>query len=94
MTPETPNTNHHTIHATLTVADLINLPDKLDLTLSVEQAGNLCGIGRSKAYEEARRFLRSGGTAGLPTIDLGGSLRCPTAAVLRLLGLDLTEEAA
>jgi hypothetical protein len=66
----------------------VTLPDPAESpVLSVEDAGALFGLGRSKAYSEARRFLESGGREGLPVISFGRTLRCPTATILRLLGL-------
>lgn len=56
-------------------------------TISVTEAGALFGFGRSKAYQEARRFLATEGTHGLPTIAFGRAMRCPTAHVLALLGI-------
>ncbi|MDQ3640427.1 MAG: helix-turn-helix domain-containing protein [Actinomycetota bacterium] len=49
--------------------------------MSVEDAGAALGLGRSAAYEAARR-------GELPTIRLGRRLVCPTAALRRLLCLD------
>lgn len=73
--------------------DPSGLPDpKITPTLRVEKAGALFGLGRSKSYEEANRYLRSGGTAGLPTIRFGTRLCCPTARVLALLGLEAVEK--
>jgi hypothetical protein len=56
-------------------------------TLSVQEAGSLFGFGKTKSYEEAHRYLRSGGREGLPAIRFGRSLVCPTAKVLALLGI-------
>lgn len=65
------------------------VPHPLDRpTISVEEAGSLVGLGRTKAYEEARRFLRTDGREGLPCLRWGRALVCPTAALWRLLGLD------
>ncbi len=65
------------------------IPDpRVEPTLDVETGGRLCGLGRSKAYEQARRWLDTDGAEGLPCIAFGRTLRVPTAAVLRLLGLD------
>jgi hypothetical protein len=73
-----------------TVTTSTSLPDPLlRPTLSVEEAGALFGLKRTKAYEEARRYLRSGGESGIPTLAFGRSLRCPTAQVLALLGLPI-----
>jgi hypothetical protein len=57
-------------------------------TLPVQEAGRLFGFGKTKSYDEAHRYLRSGGREGLPTIRFGRSLVCPTALVLDLLGID------
>ena len=57
------------------------------LIISVEEAGRLLGLSRSKAYEEARKYVETQGREGLPAIAFGRSLRCPTSLVLSLLGL-------
>lgn len=36
-------------------------------TISVQEAGRLFGLGKTKSYEEAHRYLRSDGREGLPT---------------------------
>lgn len=65
------------------------IPDpRAQPTLDVETGGRLCGLGRTKAYEQARRWLDTDGAEGLPCIAFGRTLRVPTAAVLRLLGLN------
>gem|GEM_PF-7077513 len=56
------------------------------------EAGALFGLGRSKSYEEAKRYIASGGREGLPTIAFGRTRRCPTALVARLLGLTDSDE--
>lgn len=50
-------------------------------TVSIEEAGRWCGLGRSAAYEAARR-------GELPTLRFGRSLRVPTARLRVMLGLD------
>lgn len=55
--------------------------------LSVEEAGELVGLGRSKAYDEARRHADHG-QGGLPAVRFGRTLVCPTVAVLRPMGLE------
>ena len=55
--------------------------------MSVEAAGALFGLCRTRAYEEAHRFLATRGDTGLPTVSFGKSLRCPTALVLKMLGI-------
>lgn len=51
-------------------------------TLTVEEAGELLGIGRSLAYEKAA-------SGELPAIRLGRRLVIPTASLLKLLGRDV-----
>jgi hypothetical protein len=71
------------------------LPDPQERpTLTVSEAGALFGLGRSKSYDEARRYLRTGGTEGLPVLEFGRSLRVPTAKLLTLLGLGEQREDA
>jgi excisionase family DNA binding protein len=50
-------------------------------TLTIEEAAAFLGLGRSSAYEAARR-------GELPTLRFGRALRVPTAALRRLLGID------
>lgn len=55
-------------------------------TITIEEAAELCGIGRSHAYKEAARYRRSNGKYGLPNIEFHGRYVCPTLPILRLLG--------
>jgi excisionase family DNA binding protein len=55
------------------------------LVLTVEEAARALRIGRSAAYEAARRWLETGGAEGLPVVRLGRRLRVPTHALDRLL---------
>jgi hypothetical protein len=65
------------------------LPDPLERpTVSVEEAGRACGLGRAKAYAEAARYEATGGIEGLPVLRFGRLLRVPTAELRRLLGID------
>jgi len=50
-------------------------------TVTVEEAGEWLGLGRSSAYEAARR-------GELPTLRFGRTLRVPTARLRVLLGID------
>lgn len=69
---------------------MTRLPDPLlEPTVSVEVGGALFGLRRSKSYVEARRYIDTNGAEGLPAITFGRTLRCPTALVLRKLGLDV-----
>jgi excisionase family DNA binding protein len=56
------------------------------LTLSVEEAGRLLGIGRGLAYEAAR-------SGQIPTIRLGRRLLVPRGRLLELLGEPSPENA-
>ena len=55
-------------------------------TLSVEEAGDALGLGRSSAYLAAHR-------GEIPTLRFGRAIRVPTASLRRLLGLDPELEA-
>ncbi len=58
------------------------VPDpQLCPTVTVEQAATWLGLGRSSAYEAARR-------GELPVLRFGRLLRVPTAALRIMLGLD------
>jgi hypothetical protein len=50
-------------------------------TVTVPEAGRICGIGRSAAY-------RAAATGELPTIRIGRRLLVPTAPLLRMLGVE------
>jgi hypothetical protein len=67
----------------------ITVPDpKVCPTLGVEEAGELLGFGRAKSYQEAARYIATDGAEGLPVMRFGRTLRVPTAALVRMLGLD------
>ena len=53
--------------------------------LTIEEAARLLRIGRSLAYELARRYLASGGRFGLPVIRIGSCLRVPRWALMELI---------
>ena len=56
-------------------------------TMTVEEAGEFLGLGRSSAYEAARK-------SEIPVLRFGGrTLRVPTAALRRMLGIDPEVEA-
>jgi len=56
-------------------------------TVSVERAGRLLGISRGSAYEAVHQ-------GQIPSIKIGHRIVVPTAALLRLLGLDPDPPAA
>ena len=56
----------------------------LPALLTVEEAARFLTIGRSLAYRLAHEYIASGGTTGLPVIQLGGCLRVPRWALIVL----------
>ncbi|MGH9153972.1 MAG: helix-turn-helix domain-containing protein [Acidimicrobiales bacterium] len=62
--------------------------------LRVEQAQELTQLGRTQIYEQARRFLDTGGREGIPAVRFGRCVRIPTAALLAMAGLDDTAGSA
>jgi excisionase family DNA binding protein len=58
------------------------LPDPTkEPTISVERAGRLLGISRGTPYDAVHR-------GEIPSIKIGHRIVVPTAALLRLLGVD------
>jgi excisionase family DNA binding protein len=60
----------------------MNTPDLLTIT----EAAVVLRIGRTTAYELARRDLATDGGEGLGVIRVGGQLRVPRVALERLVG--------
>ncbi|KAA0233126.1 MAG: DNA-binding protein [Actinobacteria bacterium] len=60
---------------------IADLPD----FLTVEETAAVLRIGRTSAYAEIRRWERTGGAAGIPSVRFGRSVRVPKAVILRLL---------
>ena len=67
------------------------LSGRTPVLLTVEEAGVLLRIGRTKAYAMAREWRETGGRSGLPVIDLGHVLRVPRQALEELIGAELTD---
>ena len=65
------------------------MSDGLPAFLTVEEAGALLRIGRTKAYAMSVEWRTSGGKSGLPVIDLGDVLRVPRKALEELAGGEL-----
>jgi len=65
---------------------------RLPLLLTVEEAGALLRIGRTKAYAMAREWRETDGRSGLPVIDLGHVLRVPRHALEEMVGVQLVDE--
>lgn len=68
--------------------------DELPEVLTVEEAADVLRIGRTLAYELARRFEVSGGSAGLPVLRIGRVLRVPKSALEWILAGELLLEPA
>ena len=66
-----------------------NRIEAIPVLLTVEEAGELLRIGRTKAYALAREYRETNGASGLPVIDLGNVLRVPRKALEDLIGTDL-----
>jgi hypothetical protein len=64
---------------------------RLPLLLTVEEAGAVLRIGRTKAYAMAREWRDTDGRSGLPVIDLGHVLRVPRHALEEMVGTDLSD---
>lgn len=52
--------------------------------LTIEEAAVILRIGRTSAYELARRWRATEGREGLPVVRLGRSLRVPELALVRM----------
>jgi excisionase family DNA binding protein len=59
----------------------IELDPAVAPTLSVDEAANVLGVGRSTAYTAVH-------SGEIPSIRVGKRIRVPTAAVRRMLDLD------
>jgi len=67
-----------------------------DLTpfLTVEQAGKVLQLGRSKTYELTVEWERTGGTSGIPFVWFGNQKRIPLDALMRWVDTQLDPSAA
>lgn len=65
--------------------------ETVPVLLTVEEAGVLLRVGRTKAYAMAREWRETDGRSGLPVIDLGHVLRVPRRALEELIGADLSD---
>ena len=59
--------------------------------LTVEEAAKRLRIGRTLAYQLARRYRSTGGAEGLPVVAFGNVLRVPRAKLEELAGGPLDE---
>ena len=62
--------------------------------LTVEQAGKLLQLGRSKTYELTVEWDRTGGRSGIPFVWLGNQKRIPLDALTRWIDEQLRPPAA
>ena len=58
--------------------------------LTVEEAARVLRIGRTTAYELARRYLRSHGAEGIPVLRVGHLLRVPRCGLEEFVGGPIT----
>jgi excisionase family DNA binding protein len=63
----------------MTLGEALRMPP----TLTVEQAGQVLGLGRYAAYDAVKR-------GEIPVLRFGRRLIVPTPALLAMLGLDVT----
>lgn len=60
-------------------------PPGQEILLTIEEAACVLRVGRSLAYDRARQYEATGGTAGLPNIRLStGCRRVPRWALIEL----------
>ena len=65
------------------------MDERLPALLTVEEAGALLRIGRTKAYAMAQQWRATGGQSGLPVVDFGHVLRVPRRTLEELVGTEL-----
>jgi excisionase family DNA binding protein len=58
--------------------------------LTIEEAAAVLRIGRTAAYQLARRYLAAGGKEGLPVVRVGRLLRVPRVELEKLIGGPIT----
>jgi len=54
--------------------------------LTIEEAAAILRISRNAAYAAARQWRSTGGTTGIPCIEIGRTLRVPRSELNRFLG--------
>ena len=68
--------------------------DDLPAFMTVEQAGRVLQLGRSKSYELTAQWERTCGHSGLPFVWFGHQKRIPRAALERFVEQTLCPPAA
>lgn len=61
--------------------------------LTVEEAAMVLRVGRTKAYDLAKEWRATGGSSGLPVVDLGNVLRVSRHALEGIVGAPLSRPA-
>ncbi len=72
------------------ITDGLGVPEML----TVAEAALILHIGRTAAYEMAKRWLETNGADGIPARRVGKLIRIPTAELEAHFGIRLTEHAA
>lgn len=70
------------------------MAEQWPVLLTVEEAGAVLRVGRTKAYALARQWRATGGRSGLPVVDFGHVLRVPRCALEEMIGSALAAEGA
>jgi hypothetical protein len=60
--------------------------DELPDILTLPEAAAVLRIGRTAAYEQARRWLDTGGRDGIPVIRVGRQFRVLRSSLVQMLG--------
>ena len=60
--------------------------DELPDILTLSEAAAVLRIGRTAAYEQARRWLDTDGRAGIPVIRVGRQFRVLRSSLVQMLG--------
>lgn len=60
------------------------------MTVSVLEAADLLGVGRTKAYDMTREWRANGGESGLPVVDCSNTLRVPLHPLAEMLGVEVS----
>lgn len=68
--------------------------DNLPPFLTVEQAGKVLQLGRSKTYELTVEWERTGGRSGIPFVWFGNQKRIPRDALARYVEAQLARQPA
>ena len=62
--------------------------DLVDRMLTVSEAAELLGLGRTAAYDAVRRYEATNGKEGIPSRRIGGRLRVPPKEFAEKFGFE------